>query len=43
MEVDPGRPLDWEADDGRWLILPIIIYSDYVKDPATKPRGVPIS
>jgi len=41
MAIDPERPLDWEADDGRWMILPIIIYSDYVKDPATKPRGVP--
>lgn len=39
-EVDPQRPLDWEADDGRWMILPIIIHSDYVKESGTKPRGV---
>jgi hypothetical protein len=43
MAVDAERRLDWETDDGRWTFIPIIIYSDYVKDPATKPRGVQAS
>jgi hypothetical protein len=36
--IDPDAPLDWERSDGRWMILPIIIRSDYNMDPATKPR-----
>lgn len=38
--VDPQRELDWNAEDGRWMILPIIIRSDYNVDPTTKPRMV---
>ncbi|MEA2784738.1 MAG: hypothetical protein QOF71_842 [Candidatus Eremiobacteraeota bacterium] len=38
--IDPDRPLDWGLDGGRWMILPVIIRSDYDMDPATKPRQV---
>jgi hypothetical protein len=38
--IDPARPLDWSLDRGRWMILPIVIRSDYNMDPATKPRQV---
>jgi hypothetical protein len=38
--IDPERELDWERDDGRWMILPVIIRSDYDQDPARKPRQV---
>jgi len=38
--IDPGEPVDWSLDRGRWMILPIVIRSDYNMDPATKPRQV---
>ncbi len=38
--IDPGEPLDWTLDRGRWMILPIVIRSDYEMDPSTKPRQV---
>jgi hypothetical protein len=40
LPIDPAERLDWERDDGRWMILPVIIRSDYNMDPATKPRSV---
>ena len=39
-EVDPERPLDWEADDGRWMILPLLLRSDYDGDREHKPQQV---
>ncbi len=36
--IDPNEPLDWSKTDGRWMILPIIIRSDYNQDPSTKPK-----
>ena len=38
--IDPEEPLDWSNTDGRWIIMPIIINSDHVKDPALKPMKV---
>lgn len=38
--IDPDVPLDWSKEDGRRMILPVIIRSDYNMDPKTKPRGV---
>lgn len=38
--IDPDVPLDWSKEDGRRMILPVIIRSDYNMDPETKPRGV---
>jgi hypothetical protein len=36
--VDPSVELDWSRTDGRWMILPIIIRSDYNMNPETKPK-----
>lgn len=38
--IDPDHPLDWNREDGRWIIMPIIIHSDYKEDAALKPRSV---
>jgi hypothetical protein len=38
--VDPDVELDWSQADGRWMILPIIIRSDYNMDPETKPKAL---
>ena len=38
--IDPEAELDWGRSDGRWMILPIIIRSDYNMDPETKPKAV---
>jgi hypothetical protein len=35
--IDPDQPLKWEAQNGRWIIMPIIIHSDHVNDPSLKP------
>jgi hypothetical protein len=36
--VDPDDKFDWEKTDGRWMITPVIIRSDYNQDPTTKPK-----
>jgi hypothetical protein len=41
LPIDPGRSLDWQREDGRWMILPVIIRSDYNMDPETKPKAMP--
>ena len=38
--IDPEAELDWSRPDGRWMILPIIIRSDYNMDPETKPKAL---
>jgi hypothetical protein len=38
--VDPDDERDWERSDGRWMILPVVIRSDYNMDPETKPKSV---
>jgi hypothetical protein len=38
--IDPNIALDWSKEDGRRMILPVIIRSDYNMDPQTKPRSV---
>jgi hypothetical protein len=35
--IDPDEPIDWGRADGRWIIMPIIIHSDHVKDPSVRP------
>lgn len=36
--IDQNAPLDWSSENGRWIIMPIIINSDYEKDLSMKPR-----
>lgn len=36
--IDPQAPRDWANPKGRWMIMPIILHSDYVTDAATKPQ-----
>ena len=38
--IDPECELDWSKDDGRWIIMPIIIDSDLKKDGYGKPISV---
>lgn len=38
--IDPELPYDWRADKGRWVIMPIMLYSDYLGTSVTRPRGV---
>jgi hypothetical protein len=39
--IDPDLPeVDWNLDRGRWMILPVVIRSDYNMDPETKPKSV---
>ncbi len=38
-KVDPETSLDWTSPEGRWIIMPIIIYSDLVTGANTKPLG----
>ncbi|QET02566.1 hypothetical protein FOB72_11315 [Cupriavidus pauculus] len=35
--IDDDEALQWETDRGRWIIMPIIIHSDHVKDISVKP------
>jgi hypothetical protein len=38
--VDPDAPLDWDAADGRWMIMPILLRSDHNTQAGEKPRQV---
>ena len=38
--IDSEENLDWSRTDGRWIILPVIIRSDYAADPSLKPQQV---
>jgi hypothetical protein len=38
--IDADEDLQWDNPEGRWIIMPIIINSDHVKDPETKPKRV---
>lgn len=38
--VDPDQPYGWQTNDGRWMILPIIVGSDYPNSAAAKPLQV---
>jgi hypothetical protein len=38
--VDPDVAYEWQSNDGRWMILPIIVSSDYPDPEATKPVQV---
>lgn len=38
--VDADTDLTWSLDDGRWMLLPVIVRSDYNMDPETKPKAV---
>jgi hypothetical protein len=39
--VDPDEEYSWRENRGRWMILPIIINSDYPRPENVKPREVP--
>jgi hypothetical protein len=39
-EVDPDHPYQWKSNDGRWMVLPIIVASDYPNPAAKKPIQV---
>ncbi len=36
--VDAEQSIDWNSRDGRWIILPLILRSDYNMDVNTKPK-----
>jgi hypothetical protein len=38
--VDPDLPYEWRTNDGRWMILPLIVGSDYPNPEVTKPVEV---
>jgi hypothetical protein len=38
--IDADCKVDWSRSDGRWMILPVVIRSDYNTDVSTKPRMV---
>jgi hypothetical protein len=38
--IDPAEKLDWASTSGRWIIMPIIIYSDHIKDKSVRPLRV---
>lgn len=38
--IDPDAELDWDAADGRWMILPLLLRSDYDTNPEHKPQQV---
>jgi hypothetical protein len=38
--IDPDLPYDWKTNDGRWMIMPIIVGSDYPNPEVTKPVQV---
>ena len=38
--IDPEEEVDWSLERGRWMILPVVIRSDYDMDPETKPKSV---
>jgi hypothetical protein len=38
--VDPDLPYEWRTNDGRWMILPIIVGSDYPNPEVSKPVQV---
>jgi hypothetical protein len=38
--IDPNVPYEWKTNDGRWMILPIIVGSDYPNSEAAKPIQV---
>jgi hypothetical protein len=38
--IDPDLPYEWRSNDGRWMMLPLIVSSDYPNPQATKPVQV---
>lgn len=38
--IDPEQPYEWRTNDGRWMVLPLIVSSDYPNAPGTKPVQV---
>jgi hypothetical protein len=38
--IDPEVPYEWRTNDGRWMILPIIVSSDYPSSDGKKPIQV---
>jgi hypothetical protein len=38
--IDEDEPYQWQENTGRWMMMPIIIHSDYHNDPTVKPKGL---
>lgn len=38
--VDPSQQYDWQSEMGRWIVLPIMLHSDYAGTSVTRPKGV---
>lgn len=38
--IDPDKAYDWRLEAGRWIIMPIMLYSDYAGNTVTRPRGL---
>jgi hypothetical protein len=38
--VDPGTPIDWQSATGRWIVLPLFVWSDYPHPDNIKPVEV---
>jgi len=38
--IDPDLPYEWRTNDGRWMILPIVVGSDYPNPEVAKPKQV---
>lgn len=38
--IDETAELNWSLEDGRFLIIPITVRSDYIKDKADNPKGI---
>lgn len=39
-KIDPQTELDWNSNAGRWIIMPIIIHSDYNTTTGIKPKAI---
>lgn len=38
--VDPESAYDWHSNSGRWIMMPIMLHSDYAGASVTRPRGL---
>ncbi len=40
LPVDSSEDYDWQKNEGRWMVMPIILYSDYPHAKNVKPKEV---
>lgn len=38
--IDKTKETDWKVDKGRYLIIPLSLRSDYIKNEAESPKGL---